>query len=415
MAAIPARLLEIAEKPDQKQKLELYKQLLAEILQTPAAETCDAFVDHMLSDDVQLVISRQVLQVFAAEVSKLPAEIHKAVARYALEKLAPRQVSFEEQATVLRENLAELLEAAEEWAQAAQTLAGIDLDSGVRNVDPAYKLRQNVRIAMLYLEDDDPISAEQFIKKASSLMGAAKDEVLELQYKTCYARIMDSKRRFLEAASRFYELSSLAGRSIGGQTMSEDDVATALRNAITCTVLAAAGPQRSRMLATLYKDERSAALDVFPFLEKVYLERILRRDEVEAFSGNLKTHQRALLPDGGTVLDRAVTQHNLLAASKLYNNIFIEELGALLGVPPERAEQVAADMMQEGRLQGSIDQVAGLIHFADRDEPLVQWDAQIKAACGRVNEIVDAFTEHAEAAAAARGGGGGGPAAMATG
>jgi hypothetical protein len=31
------------------------------------------------------------------------------------------------------------------------------------------------------------------------------------------------------------------------------------------------------MLATLYKDERSAALDVFPFLEKVYLERILRR------------------------------------------------------------------------------------------------------------------------------------------
>jgi ABC-type Zn2+ transport system substrate-binding protein/surface adhesin len=34
-----------------------------------------------------------------------------------------------------------------------------------------------------------------------------------------------------------------------------------------------------------------------------------------------------------------------------------QELGALLGVTPERAEQVAADMMQEGRLQGSIDQV----------------------------------------------------------
>jgi hypothetical protein len=108
---------------------------------------------------------------------------------------------------VLRENLAELLEAEEEWTQAAQTLAGIDLDSGggpgwgvrggeaggrtaraaapcgslgleracwaplrpspppwtpgVRNVDPSYRLRQNVRIAMLYLEDDDPISAEQ--------------------------------------------------------------------------------------------------------------------------------------------------------------------------------------------------------------------------------------------------------------
>ena len=39
-------------------------------------------------------------------------------------------MSFEEQATILRENLAELLEKEEEWAQAAQTLAGIDLDSG---------------------------------------------------------------------------------------------------------------------------------------------------------------------------------------------------------------------------------------------------------------------------------------------
>ena len=30
---------------------------------------------------------------------------------------------------------------------------------------------------------------------------------LELQYKTSYARILDAKRRFLEAATRYYELS----------------------------------------------------------------------------------------------------------------------------------------------------------------------------------------------------------------
>ena len=34
------------------------------------------------------------------------------------------------------------------------------------------------------------------------------------------------------------------------------------------------------MLANLYKDERCARLPVFPFLEKVYLERILRQQEV---------------------------------------------------------------------------------------------------------------------------------------
>lgn len=43
-------------------------------------------------------------------------------------------------------------------------------------------------------------------------------------------------------------------------------------------MLSSPGPQRSRMLAALYKDERSARLpDLFPFLEKVYLERILDR------------------------------------------------------------------------------------------------------------------------------------------
>ncbi len=47
-----------------------------------------------------------------------------------------------------------------------------------------------------------------------------------------------------------------------------------------CCILAAAGPQRSRVLANLYKDERTARLPVFPFLEKVYLEHILRRKEV---------------------------------------------------------------------------------------------------------------------------------------
>ena len=62
--------------------------------------------------------------------------------------------------------------------------------------------------------------------------------------------------------------------------MSEDDLTQALSAACVCCVLAKAGPQRSRILANLYKDERTAALPIFPFLKKVYLERILRQDEV---------------------------------------------------------------------------------------------------------------------------------------
>ncbi|KMZ65217.1 hypothetical protein ZOSMA_32G00030 [Zostera marina] len=38
-------------------------------------------------------------------------------------------------------------------------------------------------------------------------------------------------------------------------------------------------------------------------------------------SRRLKAHQKALLPDNFTVLDRAMIEHNLLSVSKLYTNI----------------------------------------------------------------------------------------------
>ena len=77
-----------------------------------------------------------------------------------------------------------------------------------------------------------------------------------------------------------------------------------------------------------------------------------------------------------TVLDRAVMEHNLLASSKLYNNITFRGLGALLDVTPGAAETMARKMIEQGRLRGAIDQVDRLILFeGGRDED----DAQGKA------------------------------------
>ena len=87
----------------------------------------------------------------------------------------------------------------------------------------------------------------------------------------------------------------------------------ALRYAVTCAILAQAGPHRSRMLATLYKDERCQKLDIYATLEKMYptiyppkrssrltirtryLERVLRKAEVQKFAEGLKEHQMAKL------------------------------------------------------------------------------------------------------------------------
>jgi COP9 signalosome complex subunit 4 len=51
----------------------------------------------VVSDQVPLVVSRQLLQTFAQDLGKLDSEAQKEVAHYALTQIQPRVVSFEEQ------------------------------------------------------------------------------------------------------------------------------------------------------------------------------------------------------------------------------------------------------------------------------------------------------------------------------
>lgn len=95
-----------------------------------------------------------------------------------------------------------------------------------------------------------------------------------------------------------------------------------------------------------------------------------------------------ILPPGSTILERAVVEHNLLAASKLYNNIQFTGLGALLEIPQEKAEKIASQMITEGRMTGHIDQIEKIVFFEAR-ECLPYWDKQIQSLCFDVNEIIE--------------------------
>ena len=61
--------------------------------------------------------------------------------------------------------------------------------------------------------------------------------------------------------------------------------------------------------------------------------------------------------DGRTILENAVLEHNMLAAARVYDNVTFTELGGLLGLAPQLTEKIAAKMICEARLHGSIDQV----------------------------------------------------------
>jgi COP9 signalosome complex subunit 4 len=330
-------------------------------------------------------VSRALLKAFADGVAKLDAEQHKSVAQYAVDKITPRIVAFEEQVSSLREKLADRYQDEEDFRMAATVLIGIPLDSGQRLLDPTYKVGIYVRIARLFLEEEDSVEAERYLNRASEIVHLAHDAALLLAYRGAFVRILDYKRQFLKAALKYNQMSQ-------DPLLNEDGQLTALDSAHKCAILAEAGPQRQRLLATLYKDERSQKAESYLVLEKMYLDRIITKREVEAFAKTLQAHQLARLGDGSTVLERAVIEHNVLSVSLLYQNITFEQLGAILEVDADRAEKVASKMIMEERLQGSIDQVARLVHFQttlEERDTLAQFDGRIQRACIAVNSILE--------------------------
>jgi COP9 signalosome complex subunit 4 len=263
------------------------------------------------------------------------------------------------------------------------------------------------------------VQAETYHNRATSLIHSTSDRETLLAYKLSQARISDYARKFLEAASRYHELSFVGEIDENERTymlyvyttyVVPCIIETECRRsaAVTCAVLAPAGPNRSRILSSLCRDERTAELPTYSVLTKMFLDHILRPIEIKEFEKTLKPHQLAqialstndrlssTLEDGDlvegastrtgptTVLDRAVMEHNVLASSRIYNNISFSGLGALLDLTPGAAETMARKMIEQGRLKGHIDQVDKLIWFeAAREED----DAQGKAGgLGDVNQ-----------------------------
>ncbi|KAF8427468.1 PCI domain-containing protein [Tirmania nivea] len=317
-----------------------------------------AFVDSVLAESVGIVASRPILGVFVNAVEALPdLQARKAICVYTIEKLRPRIVSFEEQDSKMREILATVYETEDDNAEAAKALQGITLESSQRLIDDQYRLDIYIRIMRNLLEDDDTTAADSYLNRATYLIYKCTNPESTLLFQLCQARVLDAKRQFLNACQRYHQLSF-------SPLIAETERMHCLSAAITCAVLAPAGPQRSRSLATLYKDDRSPQLPAdYSMLEKMYLDRLLSPQEVTDFSERLKPHQLAKLSDGSTVLAKAVIEHNLLATSKLYNNIGVEELGILLGLSGAKAEEYAARMIEQKRLAGRIDQIDKLIYF----------------------------------------------------
>ena len=316
-----------------------------------------AFIDSILGDTLGIVAARPLLASAVDAIKSISStEDRIAVGTHALLALQSRVVSFEEQDALIRETLADAYQAQDDYIEAAKMLQGIQLESSQRKISDNSKVRTWIRICRLYLEEDDTTSAESYLNRAKSLLYKVEDQELSLMFQLSQARILDSRWKFLDASQAYHNFSF-------SMALDEEERTRALSSAIICAVLAPAGPQRSRTLGKLYKDERTPQVTEFGILEKMFLDRLLSTVEVAKFADKLAPHQLAQTADGSTVLTKAVIEHNLLSASRLYNNIGVSELGVLLGLSAEKAEEYAAHMLEQGRLSGRIDQIDGVIFF----------------------------------------------------
>lgn len=372
-------LTSIAELSPEEQKA-TYENLLAH---ASSPDELRQIAEHLLdpASNIALFVARPLFGSLIERSSE-----SEELLTHLLTLSAPRITMFEEQIGQLRETLATRYETQGEYLEAARALQNISLESGQRVIPEEYKLKIYVRIIRCLLEEEEAISADTYLNRATSLIQPSTDAETVLHFKLAQARIFDAKRKFMEASQKYYELSFSV-------LILESERISCLEAAITCGVLAPAGPARSRLLSTLYKDERSQTLATHKILEKMFLDRIIAPKEVEDFSRTIKSHQRALLADGTTVLSRAVIEHNLLSASLLYENIGIKELGELLNLEPNAAEKFARGMIESQRLQGEIDQVSGIIEFTTATKLAMEgteterWDKAIVGLLGDIETL----------------------------
>ncbi len=329
----------------------------------------------------------------------------------------PMRLQFEDVDYKCRESLFSYHCACGEFKTAALILSEVNIESIVCKFSSDQKADLLIRCAEAFLHDSENSAAETVLNRArtymteietslsSSRLGSNSQHngqiptssLLQLRYRVTRAKVEDSNRKFVEAARLYYDLSNVAHTSIPA-----NEKLLLLGNAVTCAVLAKAGPQRSRLLGILCKDDRLKELDHLPkfashasVITKMYTERLLSHSELNSFKDSLAEHQKATTSDGRSIVDRAVIEHNLLATGKIYDNVSFSELSSILHLNPVEAEAVAAKMISENRLCASIDQTEGILSFEVGvsnhldNLPLTYWDNSIREICVDVSDLVD--------------------------
>jgi COP9 signalosome complex subunit 4 len=161
-----------------------------------------------------------------------------------------------------------------DYAGAAGILAAMRMEENENSVyymKPLDKCDVYVKVAECYLEEELTVEAEGAVGKAGSVIETngisfpskdTNDEdsirpkisneeqertiTLLLRYKSTHARILDANRKFLQAAMKYYDLSTAY---LHTDKIDADDLMIMLGKAVTCAILSPNSAQRQRLVS----------------------------------------------------------------------------------------------------------------------------------------------------------------------
>ncbi len=128
-------------------------------------EEIKAFIDLIINESVGLVISRTLFTDLCQLLCKLTIEESKTISIYALDKIQPRGISFEDQVTNYRQYLSEIYEREGDFKKAANILSGIPLETSQKFVLSFFYIKLNLIIFLLILDNIKMISNSKRILK----------------------------------------------------------------------------------------------------------------------------------------------------------------------------------------------------------------------------------------------------------
>ncbi|KAA0157230.1 hypothetical protein FNF29_00582 [Cafeteria roenbergensis] len=384
--ALASALDAAAAAEDQVSKVDKYRELVDSAVRSGDKKArLLAIARHAIENTVVGTVARPVCEYLASQVAEHVVDYDDLdpIGEALLEVLGPQGQAMAVADYTLRRALFDLYAANEDFEPAATVL------SKCVSVPVAQRAATFAEIAQAFLMADNAGAAEMALRQVAELMADedAVDKATQLRYRACRAQVADLQRNYKQAAATYSSLSQLEG------DVKQAELEVFLDRAAVCAILDRAGPQRQRILNKIYRDPRAADLPSFVMLEKMCRQQLVRKEEADEFRATLRPHHLASVGDGSTVFDRAVREHNVLAASLVFTAISFSSLGDLLEVDAAAAEKYAARMVEEGRLQATIDQVQGVLEFGTGTaDELSAWDTSLADLFGALTTAVDAIS-----------------------